>query len=120
MKLRQNMIAYTAALAGTLGLASVSHAGTEIQLRADEPSAVVRYSELDLSSDSSVHALYNRIQDAAWRVCVREVLPDSAPNIIDNRNCRQTLVDSAVDQIDQPALTALDTGRGTVDLTSSG
>jgi UrcA family protein len=83
------------------------------------PSTTVRYSDLDLSTPYGVRSLYTRIQNAAWAVC-REIVPASnAADARENLKCRHTLVESAVAQVNKPALTALLTGHKPADLTAS-
>ena len=76
-----------------------------------QPAKVVRYSDLDLSSSVGIHTLYQRIQDAAWRVCLDVVPPHNGQGGIENIKCRQTLIDVAVAQVNKPALTALHAGK---------
>jgi UrcA family protein len=71
-----------------------------------EPSVVVNYADLDLSTTEGARALYQRIQHAAWRVC----LLIDATSGIENVRCRQYLRDTAVADVNAPALTALNGG----------
>jgi UrcA family protein len=89
-------------LVATLAFSAAGYAQSP---SAPAPSITVRYSELDLLSDAGAHTLYERIQNAALHVC-RQV----APLGIDNMRCRQTLIDSAVADVNAPALTALRAG----------
>ena len=78
------------------------------------PSVTLRYSELDLLSATGAHTLYQRIQNAAFHVC-RQV----APVGIDNVKCRRTLIDAAVADVNAPALTALNAGKKSSELSGS-
>lgn len=70
------------------------------------PSVVVRYGDLDASTDSGARALYRRLQTAAWLACA-----NSGPMTgIESVQCRQTALDNAVTDVNSPALTALHTG----------
>jgi UrcA family protein len=71
------------------------------------PSEVVRYGDLDLSSVQGIRTLYVRLQNAAWRVCL-QIEPHAS---IINGQCRRTLVEAAVNDLNKPALTALHVGK---------
>jgi UrcA family protein len=82
------------------------------------PSTVVHYGDLDLSSSGGIHTLYERIQDAARRVCLRMIPEHTAHAAIENAQCRQSLTAVAVAEVDRPALTFLDAGKKPDDLTA--
>lgn len=72
-----------------------------------DPSVVVNYADLDVSTAAGARALYQRIEHAAWRVCLL-----TGPTIgIENVRCRHELIDAAVSDVNAPALTALNEGR---------
>jgi UrcA family protein len=75
------------------------------------PSRVVRYGDLDLATPDGVRTLYGRIRVAAWKVCGEIVAARNGPSAIENGQCRRTLTDVAVRQVDKPALTALHFGK---------
>jgi UrcA family protein len=83
------------------------------------PNQVVRYSDLDLSTAAGVRTLYQRIQNAAFSVCHDMVPATNGPTGIENSKCRQSLVEAAVGQVNNPALTALHSGKPKSDLTAS-
>ena len=71
----------------------------------DEPSAVVRFADLDLSRSESVAALYRRLQGAAETVCAR--LDDhEGLRHMHYETCVQRTISAAVVKVDRPALTA--------------
>lgn len=91
----------TLAAALTTGAASAKAPET-----LSKASVVVRYHDLDLSTKGGIHTLYGRIQIAAWRVCgqldyVR----------IEEVQCRKTLTEAAVKEVNVPALSALQSGK---------
>ncbi len=98
----------SAGLIAAFNLSGVAHAQRPA---ATEPSRVVSYSDLDLSTEAGVRTLYGRIQNAAWRVCGDIVEPHNAAAAAENAKCRQALVDAAVAQVNKPALTALHAGK---------
>ena len=81
------------------------------------PARKVRYSDLDLSTPNGVHTLYNRIQNAAWAVCL-DIVPPTGPTFSENLKCRQTLVEYAVLQVNNRALSALLPAHRSKDLTA--
>ena len=104
------------ALVATLGLGAPGFAASATST---VPNAVVRYSDLDLTTSEGNHILYERIQNAAWQVC-RQIVPvQHFPGAIEILKCRQTLMDVAVGQVNKPALTALHTGNKPRDITAS-
>ncbi|HTT00443.1 MAG TPA: UrcA family protein, partial [Steroidobacteraceae bacterium] len=83
------------------------------------PSAVVSYSDLDLSTSAGIHTLYERIRIAAWQVCRQSVPVRHGPGAIEILKCRDTLTDVAVGRVNKPALTALHTGKKPREITAS-
>lgn len=89
-------------LAGALSVGAANAAGTD----GDVPTAVVRYSDLSLSSDSGVRELYHRIVRASEKVC-----PDASTRFLSAqarvKECRSQAVARAIHQIDNSQLAAL-------------
>lgn len=77
----------------------------------DGPSITVRYGDLDLSSDQGARLLYQRLQDAAGKVCVRPD-PGIVPLVIKIARqrtfdaCVRRALNSAVARLNQPGLSA--------------
>jgi UrcA family protein len=111
MNTKLNTAFRAVALVGTLGLFSSGYA----QSSSAAPSTVVRFADLDLSSPAGVRALYGRIQNAAWHVCLQN---ESTASGIENVRCRQSAVDAAVGKVNRPALTALNAGKKPSDMTA--
>jgi UrcA family protein len=84
------------------------------------PSSIVRYGDLDLSTAAGIHTLYDRIQNAAWHVCEQMMLDHSPTSEIESVKCRKSLVTSTVANVNRPALTALHTGKPSVDRRAGG
>lgn len=105
-KLRTSIAATS--LAVLLSPISFALAQPPMQRNQGAPSEVVRYSDLNLSTEAGIRALYRRIQVAAWHVC-NEM--QSKPVGVESVRCRQSLVDDAVAKVNEPALTALNAGR---------
>ena len=108
----------TAALALVATL-SVAAPGLAASATPSVPSAVVRYSDLDLSTSEGIHILYERIQVAAWHLCQQTVPVQHSPAAIEILKCREALMDAAVGQLNKPALTALHKGNKPHDITAS-
>jgi UrcA family protein len=69
-------------------------------------SEVVRFGDLNLSSDAGIHTLYQRIRKAARKVCSQA--NDSVH--LEQRNfraCENKAVADAVDKVNRPSLTAM-------------
>jgi UrcA family protein len=106
-------------LAAALSGSCTSFASAPTLAADPTPSRIVRYADLDLETPAGVHALYGRIQDAAWRVC-RELLgAHNAASGMQNLRCRQQLVDAAIADVNVPALTALRSGKKTGNLAAN-
>jgi UrcA family protein len=91
-------------LAGSLGLASLVQADTPAP--APVPTAVVRYADLNLDTVRGVQTLYGRIRAAAREVCApyqsdSSLLPSPAWRL-----CVTQAVETAVQRVDRPLLTA--------------
>jgi UrcA family protein len=76
---------------------------------ASGPSLVVSLKGLDLSRPADVRVLHGRIGNAAWRVCSELIPPNNGPSGIENARCRRALMDDAVAEVNNPALTAYHT-----------
>jgi len=111
MNTKLNTAFIATALVATSALSAPLLAQTSNAATTAAPNKTVRYSDLDLSTAAGIGALYKRIQDAAWHVCLEMVPGRNGPTGIENVNCRQTLVDLAVEEVNKPALTALHTGK---------
>jgi len=87
----------------TLTLASMSiRAADEIVTKSE----VVRFSDLNLSSDAGIRTLYKRIRQAARKVCAQA--NDSVHLEQKNfRACQETAVAQAVSKVNRPSLTAM-------------
>ncbi len=69
-------------------------------------SQVVRFSDLNLSSDEGVRALYQRIRKAARQVCAQST-DWTQYERGGYRSCYFKAVNDAVDHVNRPALTAM-------------
>jgi UrcA family protein len=107
-----------AVLAATLAISIPVAAQTTNRAAQAEPSKVVHYSDVDVSTPAGARALYGRLQNAAWRVCQLLVPAHNGPSAIENAKCRRTLVDAAVDEVNQPELSAVAHRRNSDDLTA--
>jgi UrcA family protein len=94
--------------AALLLAAGAALAGTGAQATAfDRPQTrIVRYGDLDLSTDRGIQTLYRRIEIAARAVCGEAERPDSLVPAAGFRRCIAEAIDSAVAKVSQPALTA--------------
>ena len=77
---------------------------------ADSASVVVRFNDLNVASASGAEALYDRLHKAAWRAC-RDVTPSGAPGLLSRVSCARDALDSAVQKVNTPLLTALHEGK---------
>jgi UrcA family protein len=73
-------------------------------------STVVKFDDLDLSSDAGARTLYQRITRAAGRMCVDA--SDRFPQF-EYRNCVQRAVNDAVAKVDRQTLYAVHQSRTT-------
>jgi UrcA family protein len=92
-------------LAGVAGLALASAAGAATSL-SDAPELVVRYSDLNLATDSGTRALYRRLTQAAEQVCPAEPSNTHMKNERTEK-CRQEALSAAVSKIHNQRLAAL-------------
>jgi len=101
----------TLAVYSGLLLAFGSVAATQASTPAESaPSIAVHYSDLDLTSDAGARALYQRILEAAQRVCV----PHSSDvmEVLGEHYCRQQAIERAVHSVGSPRLAALHRASG--------
>jgi UrcA family protein len=87
-------------LAGSLG---VAQAAAPLD---DVPTVVVRYGDLDLSTQEGVQTLYKRISSAARQVCP-SADPRSLRRFDDGRACRAAAIARAVSDVHSSQLAAL-------------
>ena len=89
------------------GLSGVAAAATPAD---DVPAVVVRYGDLDLSTQEGVQTLYKRIASAARQVC-----PAGDPRTLARfdygRTCRAAAIARAVGNVHNSQLAALHAGR---------
>jgi UrcA family protein len=99
-------------LAGCLlaGALSVAQAAPPAAAARTAPTIVVSYGDLDLSTDEGTVALYQRISQAARRVCPLEDSRALAQRVSSD-TCRAAAVARAVADINSPRLAALYAGR---------
>jgi UrcA family protein len=97
------------ALAGCLlaGTLSVAHAAPPSDA---VPTTVVKYGDLNISTDDGARALYQRITAAARRVCPLDDSRELAQTARSNA-CRTAAVARAVRDINSPRLAELYAGR---------
>lgn len=88
-------LALTAALLPALALAT-SPVDVQIVGKSPAPSVVVRYGDLNLSTAEGARTLHQRLASAAWEVCV-QMLPN--PVSIEGGQCRQELIEAAMDDV---------------------
>ena len=93
-------------LVGVLGLGAANAATRD----SDVPTIVVKFSELSLSTDAGVNALYHRILYAARQVCPNVSIRDLA-GYQQVEQCRDQAVARAIRQIDNSQLAALYASR---------
>ena len=79
---------------------------------------VVKFYDLNVATTAGASMLYDRIRTAASRVCRDVVSTMSARNRFERMTCVRELMDTAVKDVNRPALTALHEGRATDDLTA--
>lgn len=107
---KRNRSDTVAPLAAVVGLGAMMFAGGGIALAASQPNGpneneVVHYNDLNLATPAGVHELANRIEHAAWEVCMDVVPPGSTgPSNIANTRCQEEVVKEAVDRVNNPAL----------------
>jgi UrcA family protein len=67
----------------------------------------VRYDDLNLANAEGAHVLYNRISEAARKVCGPSFATFYPGKWREWKECYQSTVDAAVKRVDAPMLTAL-------------
>lgn len=98
-----------AAIAGAAAMIGLAGSAGAVTAGADLPTVVVHYSESMLSTETGVHQLYRRLNEAAEKVC-----PESGANhfaSLETMACRKAAVARAVEKIDNPHLAALQASR---------
>lgn len=73
----------------------------------DSPQAVVRYGDLDITTDAGALALYNRIADAAQRVCPDDRGVRDLRRARDARDCRDAAVARAIHALGNEKVAAI-------------
>ena|ERR1700754_1153892 len=97
-------------------LVSLAAAHAQATAPLDVQSITVQYADLDLDHKAGITALYQRIQNAAHRLCK----PNAGEMLVSKRTyltCLDQAVSTAVARIDRPALSdyvALRTGKPVV------
>ena len=94
-----------AALASCM-IAATAGADSKIHVKDRLPSVVVRYGDLDISTESGARALYARLGTAARRVCPDDNSYDLRM-LQTVRACRQQAIDRAVTNLNSTALAAV-------------
>lgn len=84
----------------------IAHADRVGQLEGP-PKIVVNYDELDISTPRGLDTLYSRIENAAMTVCGYDRLHKELSRQRRPQACYQAAVDNAIQQVNQPRLTAL-------------
>lgn len=102
----------TLAVLTTLAFNSQAEAQDKTAAANGYPSVRVQYGDLDLSTVAGAGALYERIRNAAWRVCIRTIPGGNGPFGIERGNCVRFLVDVTVKDVNSATLTALHEKRG--------
>lgn len=100
------------ALLTALGLCGSLAAANALAGLADTegPRVHVQYGDLDLTRHADVETLYARITAAANRVCGR-ASPIELRKLQITKACRERAIADAVEQVNQPVLTALHQSR---------
>jgi UrcA family protein len=99
-----------AALIVTLGVPTLASANLE-GLANENFEVSVNFSDLDLTDDSGVVALYQRLRSAAYRACGSTSVFElgSIEQAGENRQCFQAFINNAVSQIGNEKLTSYHT-----------
>jgi UrcA family protein len=105
LKTPRALAACLTALVGCV-LATTANAAGAVTPTDGAPSVVVRYDDLNLSSEQGALALYRRLSAAARRVCPRENSRDLG-DFTRSRACRSEAVARAVRAVNSPQLVAL-------------
>ena len=88
------------------GSAVVSGASAGTAADAAEPSITIKYSRAELATQKGTEALYARLKFAARLVCPNFDAPDLVRSV-PAKACYEFALAKAVDQVQQPQLTAL-------------
>ena len=103
-----NLIRKAIPLAAALALGGVMCASSGIALAQSQSDEVVRFNDLNLNTPAGIHELANRIETAAWQVCVDVIPPRSTgPSNIANTRCQEAVTKETVDKVNIPALTSM-------------
>ncbi|HEY6451503.1 MAG TPA: UrcA family protein [Steroidobacteraceae bacterium] len=84
----------------------------------DPPSVVVRYGDLDLSSEHGALVLYRRLESAARMLCPQPVMGDLG-GLARSRACQNELIARAVRTVDNPRLAAVQSAHSSGSARSS-
>ena len=95
-----------AALATSVGSAIAAPAAAP-----NTVSTIVRYSDLDLSSQDGAKAMLHRIKKAANQVCEPEAFIGDIVDYDNWKHCVATSIDNAVTRLGSPIVTAAYTGK---------
>ena len=71
------------------------------------PTKVVRFHDADLTTTDGAEAVYDRIQSAARHVCSDMFPLNNGPSALRGLECERTLLEDAVQQVDNPKLTVV-------------
>jgi UrcA family protein len=110
-------IKWISSLAVAAAVSLVSLPSSAADSAADGPTRTVRAWDLDLSRPQDVQTLYERVQNAANRLCQREAHDNwqatrRRPPVDWVENCVTTAVDKAVRDTGDPVLAALHISTG--------
>jgi UrcA family protein len=99
-----------------LSFGAAAHAGDVTLTDSGAPQVVVRYSDLDLSREAGVRALYARLQRASDEVCgqYRHAAELSRKHLY--KACYEDTLSHAVESVDHTAVTAMFTSDDRIQL----
>lgn len=100
-RMRTAMAFTVLAACGAIGAVGSAHAAN-----ADSPALMVRYSDLNLSTEQGSLALYGRIVAAAHKVCTAEGIRDLKAVAAVN-GCREQAIAQAVRDVNSPMLASV-------------
>jgi UrcA family protein len=100
--------ALIAALSGALPLAAVAAQGPLAQ--SEGPAVIVNYADLDITTPPGAERLYERIEQAAARLCPQVAFEELQRHAASLR-CRNDVVAHAVSRINSPQLAAVYASR---------
>lgn len=81
------------------------------------PSQIVKFADLNLSSQSDAQILHSRLKTAAWQVCRESTSGAAAGGFLIFR-CVRAALDEAVKDVNRPSLTAVHAGGAAANLTA--